>query len=86
MTLSTTEKLARYETAQETIGVLIAMRSKWIYEEEQKPEPNQGLIRQWESEQDTFHDELNDLLIDDDDKIERVLNEYAPIVKAHMTS
>ncbi|WP_027710502.1 hypothetical protein, partial [Zooshikella ganghwensis] len=68
------------------IGVLIAMRSKWIYEEEQKREPNQDLIRQWESEQDTFHDELNDLLIDDDDKIERVLNEYAPIVKAHMTS
>ncbi|MBU2713890.1 hypothetical protein [Zooshikella harenae] len=86
MNLSTTEKLARYETAQETIGVLIAMRSKWIYEEEQKTELNQDLILQWENEQDTFHDELHDLLIDEYDKIERILSEYAPIVKAHMTS
>ncbi|RDH41815.1 hypothetical protein [Zooshikella ganghwensis] len=86
MTISTTEKLARYETAQETIGVLIAIRSKWIYEEEQKPEPNQDLIKQWRAEKHQFQYELDELLIDDDEKIETILNEYAPIVKAYMAS
>jgi hypothetical protein len=77
-----TEALARYETAQETLGMLAAMRTRWIYEEEQKDTPDVGKIAQWKKEQAYFSDEDDALLFTDSGEIERVITVYGPMVKA----
>ena len=78
-----TEALARYETAQETLGMLVAMRTRWIYEEEQKDTPDVGKIAQWKKEQAYFSDEDDALLFTDGTEIERVITAYGPMVKAN---
>ena len=80
---TTTEALARYETAQEILGMLAAMRTRWIYEEEKKDAPDDDKIAQWKKEQAYFRDEDKALLFTDSGKTERVITAYGPIVKAH---
>jgi hypothetical protein len=81
-----TEALARYETAQETLGMLVAMRTRWIYEEEQRDAPDVGKIAQWEKEQAYFRDEDDALLFSDSGEIERVITVYGPLVKANFAT
>jgi hypothetical protein len=83
---TTTESLARYETAQETLGMLVAMRTRWIYEEEQKAVPDVGKIAQWKKEQAYFVDEDDALLFTDSSEIERVITVYGPQVKANFVA
>lgn len=80
--MTTTEILARYETAQETLGMLVAIRSRWIHEEEQRPVPDTAKIALWEKEQAQFTDEDDALLMTDDAGIERIITVYGPVVKA----
>ncbi|MBU2708711.1 hypothetical protein KCM76_22150 [Zooshikella marina] len=86
MTLSTSDKLARYETAQEIIGMLISIRAEWIYEEKAKAKPDQEKIDKWMAESTSYRKELHNLRINDHNKIDFIINEYGPIVKTYMSS
>lgn len=81
---TTTDKLARYEAAQGTLGMMIAMRSRWIRDEENKPCPDQNLIAKWKKEQNAFDTERDDLNFGDEVAIQRVFEVYSPIVRAEM--
>jgi hypothetical protein len=76
------ERLNRYEVAQETIGFMMAMRTEAIHDEEKKAAPDGAKIAQWNKEFDELDIELYDLRLDDDAAVQRVLDEYCPIVKA----
>lgn len=82
MQLTTTERLARYETAQEVIGMMIALCSAWIEEESAKVQPDRDLMATWETERSQLTGQRHELVLDDDAAIDRVLAEYGPIVKA----
>ncbi|MBU2708755.1 DUF2384 domain-containing protein [Zooshikella marina] len=84
---NTSERLARYETAQEILGLLIAMRAEWIHEEQKTTHnPNHTRIDQWIAESSQYRKELHNLRINDHNKIDFIINEYGPIVKAYMSS
>jgi hypothetical protein len=76
------ERLNLYEIAQETIGFMMAMRTEAIYDEKKKAAPDTAKIAQWNQEFDQLDNELYGLRLDDDAGIQRVLDEYCPIVKA----
>lgn len=80
--MTTTEKLARYETAIEILGMMTAMRSAWIHEERHKNTPDESMIGCWEDEQMDFSLQDQTLRFSDSTGIERVIAEYGPIVKA----
>lgn len=80
--LTTTERLARYETAQEIIGMMIALQSAWIAAELSKAVPDGTKVAAWETERSRLTGERQMLGMDDDAGIDRVLREYGPIVKA----
>lgn len=80
--LTTTERLARYETAQEIIGMMIALRSAWIAAELGRDAPDGTKVAAWETERSRLTGERQMLGMDDDGGIDRVLSEYGPIVKA----
>lgn len=84
--LDTTERLATFETAQETLGMLISMRSAWIAEEETKSEPDLARIAEWSGERDAFVDQELSLRFTDTVGIARVLKTYGPIVRAHFAA
>lgn len=84
--MTTTEKLARFETAQHIIGMMVAMRSEWIDQEEQKALPDWKQIEQWEREQSEFADQDNALRFDDHDSIELVIESFGPVVKEQFST
>jgi len=82
MTFDMQERLNLFEIAQETIGFMMAMRMEAIYEEKKKGYPDVEKIEKWESEFSKYRNEQHELSIDDDASIQKVLDEYCPIVKA----
>lgn len=82
MTMTITKRLARYETAQETIGLLIADLAARMHKERNSDNSNQALIVQWKAEQSAFKAESDRLRFDDNHAIDRVINVYCPIVRA----
>jgi len=82
-TLTIQGRLNRYEIAQETIGFMMAMRSGAIECEKEKEQPDWNKIAQWDAEFDKFADELHGLRLSDDASVQRVLDEYCPLVKAN---
>lgn len=84
--LATTERLAAFETAQETLGMMMSMRSRWMAEEEAKEAPDRAKIAEWASERDALADEELSLRFADTEGIRRVLTAYGPIVRAHFAS
>lgn len=84
MTMTTTERLARFETAQETIGFLMALRTTWISDERAQPAPDLAKIARWSAERDRYWDEQDALSYDDQAAIERVIRGYGPVAKAEL--
>lgn len=81
--MSTTEQLARFETAQETLGMLVAIRTSLVYSEKRKAKPDANKITIWESEITKYNDEDLSLRFSDTTEIERILTSYGPMVKAN---
>jgi ribulose kinase len=79
---TTTQNLARYETAQEAIGKLIAHLSALAYKEERLPTPNAVKLAQWRVEQSQLMEEDAQLFFGDTQNIERVIAVYGPRCKA----
>ncbi len=80
--MTTTEKLARYEAAQEAIGYLMALRSAWIAQEERQAVPDLAKVERWHQERSELARERELLLPADEGAIERVLGQYGPLVKS----
>ncbi|MCY1271661.1 hypothetical protein D9M70_202250 [compost metagenome] len=79
--MTTTERLARFETAQEILGFLMAACAEWIYIESKKAQPDASKIAQWEAERTAFFDIEDGLRLDDQDSIERVITTYGPVAR-----
>lgn len=75
------DQLNDYEIAQETIGFMMGIRTEAIYQEKGKAQPDVAKIAQLEAEFIQLNNELDDLRLDDRRGIQRVLDEYCPIVK-----
>ena len=82
MTMTTTERLVRFETAQETIGFLMVLRTTWISDERAQPSPDLAKIARWSAERDRYWDEQEALSYDDETGIERVIQDYGSLVRA----
>jgi hypothetical protein len=80
--MTTTEKVVRYEVAQEVIGYMIAIRAAWIAQEAHQAAPDAAKVGQWQQEQSELARERDELLPADEDAIERVLGQYGPLVKS----
>jgi len=76
--MTTTERLARLETAQEVLRFLMAVRSNLIDNEEKKTQPDASKIEQWDAERDELDDLEDALRFDDQDGIERIIATYGP--------
>ncbi|MCY1456925.1 hypothetical protein D9M71_741760 [compost metagenome] len=79
--MTTTERLARFEAAQEVLGFLMAVRAEWIYIESKKAQPDAAKIVQWEAERKVFFDIEDELRLDDQDSIEQVIATYGPVAR-----
>ncbi len=78
---STTERLARYETAKEIYNYLIAMRSAWIHEERSKATPDETVIAKLIAEQVELRQTSDALGYNDTAGIEHVISTLGPVVK-----
>ena len=76
------ERLNRFEIAQETIGFMMAKCTFSINQEKKKAAPDAAVIESLRSELKKFSEELYYLRLKDIATIQRVLDEYCPIVKA----
>ncbi|MFG8764966.1 hypothetical protein ACEOVB_29675 [Pseudomonas aeruginosa] len=76
--MTTTERLARLEAAQEVLGFLMAARSELIHNEGKKAKPDATKIEQWEAERNELFDLEDGLRLDDPAGIERVIATYGP--------
>lgn len=81
VTPTTTDRLARLETAQEIISMMIALRSEWIGQEQASSLPDATKIQAWLAEQDRLAAEEEALSMDDASALDRVVREYGPIVR-----
>lgn len=72
--MTTTDLLAKYEAAQDVLGVMIAALARKIRDEQIKKHPDKNLITALKDEQNKIADQEDALLISDVDGIELVLN------------
>jgi hypothetical protein len=84
--LTTTQRLALFETAQETFGFLIANRSAAIWAENKSESPDKVKIAAWMQERINFQDKQDTLSFDDDEGIQAILNKYSNAVRENMGS
>lgn len=80
--MNTTERLTRFETAQEALGMLIAARSELIYQERKKADPDVEKISLWEAETEALAAREEALRFGDAEEIERVITECGVEVRA----
>lgn len=77
----THEECVDYEVARECIGGLIAIRSKWIYNEEKKLSPDLEAIARWDAEIDTYVQERRGLDLHDHENIARIRRDYGAEIR-----
>lgn len=76
--MTTTERLARLEAAQEVLGCLMAARAELIHHEGKKAQPDVAKIAQWEAERNALFDLEDSLRLDDSQGVEQVIVTYGP--------
>lgn len=80
----TSQAIAEYECALETLGNIIAARSQAIHEERTKEHPDDQKIADLRKEQGELVIERNRLMIEDTDGIRRVISNYGAQVRAQI--
>lgn len=78
----TDDQLADYETALETIGNVIAIASRDIAKEREKPRPDTHRIDALLELQKRLSGERRSLRIDDDAAVQKVIETYGQIVRS----
>jgi len=79
--MTTTQRLARLETAQELLCFLMASYAEKIHVENKSAHPDAAKIAQWEVERKNLFNLEDGLRLDDQAAIEQVIKEYGPIVR-----
>lgn len=74
--MNTSERLAKYETALEAIGILISHRSARIAQEKQKPVPDLLAIDGWMQEMRSLRAEERALRYEDEPAQDRIIGNY----------
>ncbi|RMN07304.1 MULTISPECIES: hypothetical protein [Pseudomonas syringae group] len=80
----TSQQIAEYECAMETIGNALAARSQAIHDERSKAEPNQEALSKLRQEQADLVIERSKISIDDVDSVRRVIANYGAQVRAQI--
>lgn len=75
------EQAIEYEVAREAITALMAFRSQWIFDEEQKRSPDHAAIARWNSESAAFAAELRNLHVRDHENVARICRTYGPEIQ-----
>ncbi|GHU14435.1 hypothetical protein FACS189441_4070 [Betaproteobacteria bacterium] len=78
----TMEQLARFENAQETLGMMVAIRTNWITQERRRDNPDNEKIACWQSERQEYEVMEDALRLDNEAEINRVLTTYNPQVRS----
>nr|WP_237236289.1 hypothetical protein [Pseudomonas syringae] len=78
----TSQQVAEYECAMETIGNAIAERSQAIHEERSKTEPDTVVLSKLRQEQADLVVERSRISIDDVDSVRRAIDIYGAQVRA----
>jgi hypothetical protein len=78
----TSQQVAEYECAMETIGNAIAERSQAIHEERSKTEPDTVVLSKLRQEQADLVVERSRISIDDVDSVRRAIDIYGVQVRA----
>ena len=79
---NTTQQLARYETAQHILGMMIVGCSKELDRQLQQPVPEGSIIEKCESDIAKYIEEEAQLFFRDAVNIERIITTYGPRVRA----
>jgi hypothetical protein len=77
----THEDCVQYEVARESITALMAYRSQWIFDEQQKPAPDAAAIHRWRAERAQYAAELRGLDVRDRALIARVCRDYGAEIR-----
>lgn len=80
--MTTTQRLARLETAQEILGFLMASCAEKIYIENKTPHPNVAKLAEWEAERKALFELEDGLRLDDQVTIDQVISTYGPAARA----
>ena len=83
---TTTERLARLETAQELLGFLIASLSKEIHDERRKPSPDAAALDALVAKKNELADLEDRLSLDDVAQVEYVIQNLGPEVRSQFLS
>lgn len=83
---TTTERLARLETAQELLGFLIASLSSEIHAERQKTAADPAAVEALQAKKNELADLEDRLSLDDVATVERVIQVLGPEVKSQFLS
>ena len=78
------ERSERWEIATSAIGNMISMCSHMSGIEEKSTHPDPVLLAKIDRERGAFAREQLDLRFEDDLAVQRVLDVYCPVIKAHM--
>lgn len=84
--MTTTKRLARYETAQEMLGFLIASYTTQIHAERQNASVDPSKIEDLQAEKRRLGELEEGLTLKDPDGIEQVIETYGPKVRAMFAS
>jgi hypothetical protein len=77
----TQEQAVQYEVAREAITALMAFRSQWIFDEEQRAAPDHAAIERWEAESTALAAELRGLDVRDRERIAQICQTYGAEIK-----
>lgn len=84
--MTTTKRLARYETAQEILGFLIASYTTQIHAERQKASVDASKVAELQVEKQRLGGLEEGLTLKDTDGIEQIIATYGPKVREMFTS
>ena len=79
---TTTERLARLETAQELLGFLIASLSSEIHTERQRATADPSRVKSLQTKKNELVDLEDNLSLDDAETVERVIETFGPEVRS----
>jgi hypothetical protein len=80
----TSQAIAEYECALETLGNVVAHLSEAIHDERAKPHPDKQKIEDMRQQQTNLVIERSRLMIEDSDEIRRVISNYGAQVRAQV--
>jgi hypothetical protein len=72
----THDDCVQYEVAREAITGLMAFRSQWIFDEQQKQQPDDTAIQEWRRQRAQLASELQGLDVTDRATNDRICREY----------